>query len=127
MKKNVKDCSKVRNNGACANSYFLKLTCNYYRTINVPAFFLFLFENFSSWIWIQTMNADTCGPGSKALVPPIAYTGIVIQKVKKSDKHWRLQTPAFFKISTKMGIFNTIFFTKKPLPICPCLSYIHLG
>ena len=44
VEKNIKDCSKVRNNGACANLLNkFELTCNYYQ---FPCLFQFLFEIF---------------------------------------------------------------------------------
>ena len=67
--KNIKDCSKVRNNGACANLLFFKN--NKLAVIsNLLAFFLILVDKFTLLDPDPQgkMNADPCRSVSTALL-----------------------------------------------------------
>ena len=66
--KNTKDCSKVRNNGACANLLLKKLEKAAVIS-NFLAFFQFLVDKFTLLDPVPggKINADPCGSGSTAL------------------------------------------------------------
>ena len=74
--KNIKDCSKVRNNGACANLLNKHLIKLQLLAISLH-FFSFQLTNLPSWIRILILNADP-DPGRKMNADPDPQPWMVV-------------------------------------------------